>query len=144
MITPIHRVQLTITPLYLNNFSEIPFNFPSENFSYIKSAARVKKKYITKKETRFVYINTMASSYTHPRLVQTKIKRSTPKDTVIMHFLIHITKITKVKVVATGVDVNRTETHKSIDSGNNKTYTQQTVIPGYISETETRPECTFL
>lgn len=52
------------------------------------------------------------------------------------------TKITKVKVVATGVDVNRTETHKSIDSGKNKTYTQQTVIPGYISETETRPECT--
>lgn len=43
---------------------------------------------------------------------------------------------------ATGVDVKRTETHESIDSGKNKTDTQQTVIPGYISETETRPECT--
>lgn len=48
-------------------------------------------------------------------------------------------KITKV--VAIGVDVNRSG-HEPIDSGKNKTDIQQTVIPGYINETETRPECT--
>lgn len=49
-----------------------------------------KEEYITKKETRFVYVNTMTLLYTHPQLVQTKIKRSTPKATVVTHFLIHI------------------------------------------------------
>jgi hypothetical protein len=40
----------------------------------------VKKKYITKKETRFVYINTIASSYTHTAAGSNQDKKVNPES----------------------------------------------------------------